>query len=407
MRHGMETLKKLRIISTNVRGLRQLKKRSDFWLKYKELKADIICLQETNLVEAAIHDLKLEWNIEYLLGGNSTNSRGVAILINNTFEYDILDTIIDDEGRFIVTKLNLIGLCTVTIANTYAPNLDDPDWFDTLFKKIEEVDMEKVIVVGDWNVALQTKDLYNYQNQLVKKSATFINKYIDQNNWVDIWRMQHPNDKRFTWGTKKTFKRSRLDYFVVSDDLLALNPKSDILSAYKSDHNNIELTINISNHPRGKSSWKLNNELLKDIELTNLIREEILLAKKTYALPIYSEDYIKNEDEHLDLMINNNLFLDTLLCQIRGIIITHSKRRANNFRKEEKDLEKKILDTEIKLDNGENIILNKDKLDELNNLLIDHRENKLKGHQIRSRSNLIKDWEKPSKYFLNLEKKNI
>ena len=194
-------------------------------------------------------------------------------------------------------------------------------------------------------------------------------------------------------------------YFVVSDDLLALNPKSDILSAYKSDHNNIELTINISNHPRGKGSWKLNNELLKDIELTDLIKEEILLAKKTYALPIYSEDYITNEDEHLDLMINNNLFLDTLLCQIRGIIITYSKMRANNFRKEEKDLEKKILDTEIKLDNGENIIVNKDKLDELNNSLIDHRENKLKGYQIRSRSNLIKDWEKPSKYFLNLEKK--
>ena len=71
----------------------------------------------------------------------------------------------------------------------------------------------------------------------------------------------------------------------------------------------------------------------------------------------------------------------------------------------EKDLEKKILDTEIKLDNGDNIILNKDKLDELNNLLIEHRENKLKGHQIRSRSNLIQDCEKPSKYFLNLEKK--
>ena len=403
----METLKKLRIISTNVRGLRQVKKRGDFWLKYKELKADIICLQETHLVEADTHDLKLEWNIEYLLGGNSTNSRGVAVLINNTFEYDILETIFDVDGRFIVIKLNLIGLCTVTIANIYAPNLDDPDWFNSLFKKIEEVDMEKVIVVGDWNVALQMKDLYNYQNQLVKKSATFINKYIDQNNWVDIWRMQHPNDKRFTWGTKKPFKRSRLDYFVVSDDLLALNPKSDILSAYKSDHNNIELTINISNHPRGKSSWKLNNELLKDIELTTLIREEILLAKKTYALPIYSEDYIKNEDEYLELMINNNLFLDTLLCQIRGIIITHSKRRAINFRKDEKELEKKILDTEIKLDKGENTILNRDKLDELNNLLIDHRENKLKGHQIRSRSNLIKDWEKPSKYFLNLEKKII
>ena len=87
---------------------------------------------------------------------------------------------------------------------------------------------------------------------------------------------------------------------------------------------------------------EVNNELLKDIELTNLIKEEILLPKKTYALPIYSEDYIKNEDENLELMINNNLFLDTLSCQIRGIIITNSKKRANNFRQEEKDMEKNI-----------------------------------------------------------------
>ena len=55
----------------------------------------------------------------------------------------------------------------------------------------------------------------------------------------------------------------------------------------------------------------------------------------------------------------------------------------------------------------ENIISNKDKLEELDKELIEHRENKLKGHQIRSRANLVKDWEKPSKYFLNLEKKII
>ena len=71
----METLKKLKILLTNVRGLRQQKKRADFWLKYKELKDDIICLQETHLVEADTHELKLEWNIEYLNGGSSTNSR--------------------------------------------------------------------------------------------------------------------------------------------------------------------------------------------------------------------------------------------------------------------------------------------------------------------------------------------
>ena len=34
------------------------------------------------------------------------------------------------------------------------------------------------------------------------------------------------------------------------------------------------------------------------------------------------------------------------------------------------------------------------------------RENRMKGSMIRSRAQLNKDWEKPSKYFLNLEKRN-
>ena len=37
--------------------------------------------------------------------------------------------------------------------------------------------------------------------------------------------------------------------------------------------------------------------------------------------------------------------------------------------------------------------------------MTDLRTDKLKGHQIRSRYQHLKDWEKPSKYFLNLEKK--
>ena len=44
------------------------------------------------------------------------------------------------------------------------------------------------------------------------------------------------------------------------------------------------------------------------------------------------------------------------------------------------------------------------KLEKLNNELLELRAAKLEGHQIRSRYQHYKDWEKPSKYFLNLEK---
>ena len=47
----MSSSKGLSIISSNTRGLRDASKRGDMWLHYKQLNADIICLQETHLTE--------------------------------------------------------------------------------------------------------------------------------------------------------------------------------------------------------------------------------------------------------------------------------------------------------------------------------------------------------------------
>ena len=68
------------IISANVRGLRQQFKRFDLFEYFKKIKADIVCLQETHLVQKDLSTLKKDWNIEYFIAGNSTNSRGVAVL---------------------------------------------------------------------------------------------------------------------------------------------------------------------------------------------------------------------------------------------------------------------------------------------------------------------------------------
>ena len=121
---------------------------------------------------------------------------------------------------------------------------------------------------------------------------------------------------------KNPFKRARLDYFLISENLLSLCPITKILPSYRSDHNIISLSINISDQKRGKGSWKLNNKLLENKELIKMIKEEIILIKQTYALPVYNSEFIKNfKDEHLERLISDSLFLDTLLCQLRGIII--------------------------------------------------------------------------------------
>ena len=135
-----------------------------------------------------------------------------------------------------------------------------------------------------------------------------------------------------------------------------------------------------------------------------MVKEKIFLAKSTYALPVYDPEYIRNKKgDNLELNISDTLFLDTLLCQLRGSTIDFSRKLKKKERLEESNLLKLIseLELDFTISTDQEKIINSHKL-KLENI----RENRIKGSMIRSRAQLNKDWEKPSKYFLNLEKRN-
>ena len=148
--------------------------------------------------------------------------------------------------------------------------------------------------------------------------------------------------------------------------------------------------------------WKFNNALLENDDFTKMIKKEIELAKSTYALPVYHPDFVSNENgESLELLIPVTLFLETLLCQLRGQIIKFSK----TLKKKETESERKLtLDIErlnIEIDSGINLETLKDSLRACTLELENLREKKIKGSIVRSRANLVSNWEKPSKFFLN------
>ena len=192
---------------------------------------------------------------------------------------------------------------------------------------------------------------------------------------------------------------------------MCLCPKAEIRSAYRSDHSPIEITLNISKQPRGKGQWKLNNKLLENQEYLNMDRNEINLAKATYALPIYHPEYVKdNTGTDLEININDALLLDTLLCQIRGETIKFSKKIARENRLYESRLIENIETIEKSIDSIEDQInkeLLSDYLDSKKEELEQWRENKLNGAMVRSRATINSQWEKPSSFLLNLEKKNF
>ena len=93
---------------------------------------------------------------------------------------------------------------------------------------------------------------------------------------TDIWRAHHPNKSQFTWHSNtKPPIFSRLDYFLISDNLSNCALSCQIKSGYKSDHSLVELNLDFIQQQRGKGYFKLNNSLLLETEYQNTIRKGI------------------------------------------------------------------------------------------------------------------------------------
>ena len=91
--------------------------------------------------------------------------------------------------------------------------------------------------------------------------------------------------------------------------------------------------------------WKFNNSLLRDIVFVNLMKQVILDLKKQYAVPVYDKENTHLiRDEDLTLMIDDQLFFEMILLEIRGKCISH----ATYKKKEMAKLETEII-TDIKL----------------------------------------------------------
>ena len=95
----------LRIIWANCQGLRDINKRTDVLNYFADIRPDILCLQDTHWLSEDKKLIKTLWAGECLLNGSQTNARGVAILINKTFEYKIISVERDISGNLISASL--------------------------------------------------------------------------------------------------------------------------------------------------------------------------------------------------------------------------------------------------------------------------------------------------------------
>lgn len=251
----------MKLISWNVNGLRAVVNKG-FMDFFKQIDADIFCIQETKMQEGQI-ELILEGYYQYFNSAIKKGYSGTAVFtkqkpINVNYGIGIEEH--DQEGRIITAEYEKFYL-----VNCYTPNskreLERLEyrmiWEDEIRKYLKKLEETKpVIYCGDLNVAHEEIDLKNPNTN--HHSAGFTdeerNKMTEllEKGFVDSFRYLYPEKENcYTWWSYMMKAREknvgwRIDYFITSNSIKNKIKESKIHSEVMgSDHCPIELDIDL------------------------------------------------------------------------------------------------------------------------------------------------------------------
>ena len=224
----------MKLISWNVNGIRACLNKG-FAGSFKQLDADIFCLQETKCQPEQV-DLEFEGYTSYWNSAEKKGYSGTAIFtkqkpLNVTYGIGIEEH--DKEGRVITLEFEKFYMVDI-----YTPNskreLERLDyrqvWEDEIRKYLLKLNETKpVIMCGDLNVAHEEIDLKNpktnrhnagFTDEERKKMTELLDSgfidsfrylYPDKENAYSWWSyMGHAREKNVGW---------RIDYFIVSKSI--------------------------------------------------------------------------------------------------------------------------------------------------------------------------------------------
>ena len=241
----------LKILSCNVCGLGDNTKRKKMFHFLKEHETDVVLMQETHSSKKTQKIWRNQWGANILFSHAETNAQGIAILFKRGLDIKIekVDEII--PGRLLNVNI-LFNEQKIALFNVYTLNEQDTQFIEKLFQKCESIECDHMIVGGDFNVALDKIDRFPNENYKQTSKAEFITQYLEENSWVDIWRLSHPETKQFTWSHRKPVTMSRIDMFLAPVCTTAIVKKCEIIPSILTDHSFIVIEIEIEKFTRGK-----------------------------------------------------------------------------------------------------------------------------------------------------------
>lgn len=251
----------MKLISWNVNGLRAAINKG-FMDFFKQIDADIFCLQETKMQEGQA-ELILEGYYQYWNSAIKKGYSGTAIFTKIkpiSVSYGIGIEKHDQEGRIITLEFEEFYM-----VNCYTPNSKRElerleyrmEWEDEIRKYLLALNNKKpVIYCGDLNVAHEEIDLKNPKTNhhnagFTDEERTKMTELLNS-GFTDTFRYLYPEkENAYTWWSYMMKAREknvgwRIDYFIVSNSIKEKIKEAKIHSEIMgSDHCPVELEIDV------------------------------------------------------------------------------------------------------------------------------------------------------------------
>ena len=406
----LDSISGLKIVSINVNGIGQFSKRINFVTHIENLKVDVVCLIDTRLSDINARHFqneadKFQWFFAPGIYVGNAISRGIAVgfkkgslAIPGFLEILAAGNIAKVNFKYEGHEFALFAI--------YGPSdADSPMFFEGLFNECAVAQERFKILTGDFNVPLNFNiDTFNCTSDSRKRAREKIKSKMLDFNFVDVFRKLHGNKKMFTWHNPAGTKKSRLDYFLVSSNLIPVIKKASSGIFFQSDHRLIDLSLDFSSIKSGVKRWRFTPKMRQDGALKDVIRNEIRDCAARYLIIQDGEDARamiartpSSQLFDLDYSLSWGDLFNVMINDVKNAIISYEAGQRLRNRSQLQKIQEEISDLEdSRLDLNRLDFLKNWYSELINTETINILTNRQEAFKI--------DGERPTAFFLNLER---
>ena len=237
------------------------------------------------------------------------------------------------------------------------------------------------VIGGDFNSF--ESDLDKFGGNV--NTSTDLKEFRTRFQLVDVWRRTHGRTKQCTWFNASKTIGSRLDKFFITQALVPHALKCEILPCVFSDHDSVNLFLDLQNIPtHGPGIWRFNSSLLNDetycSQVTVILNRHILLRETFSSL---------------------HEWWDSLKDIVKTATQVYCKSRSRSMNYQLVSLTNRLIQAKKSLIDSNTSA--PQLIDQLESEIQHLHRTRHEGVKTRSRAQWIEEGEKPTHFFFNLE----